>query len=429
VRLNFESSTLPGGLRVATAVMPGLESVAMGIWAGVGSRCETGRQAGVCHFIEHMLFKGTSSRSAREISQAIEGRGGYFNGFTQEESTCYYARIAAEYQWEALDILFDMYRRPRLDPDDLEKERGVILEEIALYRDQPQQLVQEILGSLAWVDHPLGRSLVGTEESVRRIRRRDIREFKQRHYVAANTLVALAGRVDHAACVERAARALGGLERRVPPAPRRVDRAVRQRDVAVHAKEVEQPHVAMAFRLFGRRDPRRYALKLLSIILGENMSSRLFQIVREKHGLAYSIQSSVQLFAETGLLCVQAGVDRRRAPRALDLILAETSRFRGTPVGGRELRRAKDFARGQLRIGLESASNQMMWVGENLLCYNRLIQPSEVLDRIEAVTAEDVLEVARRVLDPRRLSIAMVSPGDATRHTDMIRHKIARLEK
>ena len=427
MRLNFESSTLPGGLRVATAAMPGLESVAMGSWAGVGSRYENVRQAGICHFIEHMLFKGSSSRSAREISRAIEGRGGYFNGFTQEESTCYYARIAAEYQWEALDILFDMYRHPRLDPDDLEKERGVILEEIAMYRDQPHQLVQEILGSLAWVDHPLGRPLVGTEDSVRRIRRRDIREFKRRHYVASNTLVALAGRVDHAACVERAARALGGLDRRASPAARRADRTVRQRDVAVHAKEVEQPHIALAFRLFGRHDPRRYALKLLSIILGENMSSRLFQVVREKHGLAYSIQSSVQLFDETGLLCVQAGVDRRRIARALDLILAEIARFRETTAGERELRRAKDFARGQLRIGLESASNQMMWVGENLLCYNRLIQPAEVLERIDAVAVRDILEVSRRVLDPRRLSVAMVSPGDATRHTDMIRHRIARL--
>ncbi|MBU1694632.1 MAG: insulinase family protein [Verrucomicrobia bacterium] len=427
MRLTFNSTTLPGGLRVATAEMPGIESVAMGIWAGVGSRYETARRAGVCHFIEHMLFKGTTSRSARAISQAIEGRGGYFNGFTQEETTCYYARIAAEYQWEALDILFDMYRHPRLDSGDLEKERGVILEEIAMYHDQPHQLVQEILGSLAWVDHPLGRPLVGTEDNVREIRRQDILAFKTSHYVTANTLVALAGKVDHDACVERAAQALGGLSRRSPPSCERVGRSVRQRDVAVHAKEVEQPHIAMAFRLFGRHDSRRYALKLLSIILGENMSSRLFQIVREKHGLAYSIQSSVQLFDETGLLCVQAGVDRNRVSRALDLILAEIRRFREVPVGARELRRAKDFARGQLRIGLESASNQMMWVGENLLCYNRLIQPAEVLSRIESVSASDILKVARGVLDRRRLSVAMVSPGDATRHTDLIRGKIARL--
>jgi predicted Zn-dependent peptidase len=427
MRLNVTSTVLPGGLRVATAEMPGIESVAMGIWAGVGSRYETARQAGVCHFIEHMLFKGTASRSARAISQAIEGRGGYFNGFTQEETTCYYARIAAEYQWEALDILFDMYRHPKFDAGDLEKERGVILEEIAMYRDQPHQLVQEILGSLAWVDHPLGRPLVGTEDNVRRIRRRDILHFKTSHYVTSNTLVALAGKVDHGACVERTAQALGDLSRRSPPACERAGRSVRQRDVAVHAKEVEQPHIAMAFRLFGRHDPRRYALKLLSIILGENMSSRLFQIVREKHGLAYSIQSSVQLFDETGLLCVQAGVDRDRVSRALDLILAEIGRFRETPAGARELRRAKDFARGQLRIGLESASNQMMWVGENLLCYNRIIQPAEVLSRIESVTVSDILEVARHVLDRRRLSVAMVSPGDATRHTDMIRGKIARL--
>lgn len=420
-------TTLPGGLRVATAHMPGLESVALGIWAGVGSRYESARHAGVCHFIEHMLFKGTPTRGPREISQAIEGRGGYFNGFTQEEATCYYARIAAEHQEEALDILADMYRQPKIDPDDLEKERGVILEEIAMCRDQPHQLVQEILGSLAWVDHPLGRPLVGTEENVRRLQRRDILRFKNRHYVAGNTLVALAGRVDHAACVEQVARMLGRLSRSSAPRCARVGRSVRQQDVAVQIKEVEQAHLALAFRLFGRHDPRRYALKVMSILLGENMSSRLFQVLRERHGLAYSIQSSIQLFEETGLLCVQAGVDRERLPRALELIVAEIARFRQMPVRARELRQAKDFARGQLRIGLESASNQMMWLGENLLCYQRLIQPAEILARLDAVSATEILDIARTVVTPRRLSVALLAPGDAPRLARVIRQKIRRL--
>lgn len=427
MHLMVECSTLPNGLRVATARMPGIASVAMGIWAGVGSRYEPKRLAGTCHFIEHMLFKGTPTRGARAISQAIEGRGGYFNGFTQEETTCFYARISAEHQGEVLDILLDMYQHPRLDPADLEKERGVILEEILMYRDQPHQLVQELLGELVWVDHPLGRPLVGTEESVRGLNRSTLLEFKRRHYVPANTLVVVAGQVDHADCVARCTRALGHCSGRKPPRCFPVGRTTGQRDVLVHIKPIEQAHLAAAFRLFGRHDPQRYALKVMSIILGENMSSRLFQVVRERHGLVYYIQSSIQLFEETGLLCIQAGMDRDRLSRALDLVLLEVARLRDAPVGDRELRRAKDFARGQLQIGLESASNQMLWVGENLMCYQCLIQPAEVLARIEAVTKEDIQEVAGRVLNPRRFSMALVSPGDATLHTDLIRGKIANL--
>ena len=425
--LNLTETRLPNGIRVATAEMPHVESVAIGIWAGIGGRYEQKRLSGVSHFIEHLLFKGTTTRTARDISQAIEGRGGYFNAFTQEESTCYYARISAEHAWDVLEILSDMYLRPKFAQADIDKERGVIIEEIMMYKDQPQHLVQEILGELLWQEHPLGRPLIGTEKTVGGVSRADILRFKECNYVAQNTLVVLAGNVKHGECVKQVARRLGGLRGSGKPHYRKVTRAVGQKDVAVLSKEIEQTHLAMGFRLFGRHDPRRYSLKMMSIVLGENMSSRLFQVVREQHGLAYSIHSSGQLFDETGVLDIQAGVDRDRVQKSLALIFSELARMADKPVGAAELRRAKDYAIGQMRIGLESTSNQMMWAGENVMCYGRFIQPKEVVQKIEAVTARDIQSVAGEVFRSNRLSVAMVTPGADEKLANAIRRETRRL--
>lgn len=423
--LLFNATQLPNGIRVATANMPSVESVAMGVWVGVGGRYEDKRISGVSHFIEHLLFKGTKTRSARDISQAIEGRGGYFNAFTQEESTCYYARISAEHLKSTFAILSDMYMNPKFAAADINKERGVIIEEIMMYKDQPQHLVQEILGELLWRDHALGRPLIGTTETVGKVSRADILNFKNSKYVADNTVIVFAGKVDHEECVKLVAGRLGHIRGSRKPVYLPVTGQTAQNDVVVHPKDIEQTHVALGIRLFGRHDKRRYSLKLLSIILGENMSSRLFQVVREKHGLAYSIHSSIQLFDETGVLDIQAGVDCDRLGRAIELILSELARIKDKPVGDQELRRAKDYAIGQLRIGLESTSNQMMWVGENLMSYGRFIQPSEVVRKVEAVSEKDIYRVAGEVLNSRSLSVAMVTPGGGDKHAHLIRDKMA----
>lgn len=409
--LNFRESTLPNGIRLATAEMPHVESVAMGVWVGVGGRYEEKKLSGVSHFIEHLLFKGTENRSAKDISQAIEGRGGYFNAFTQEESTCYYARIAARHMWNVFDILCDMYLHPKFAKEDIDKERGVIVEEILMYQDLPQHKVQEMLGELVWSGHALGRPLIGTEENIRRVSRAEIMGFKNTKYIADNTLVVLAGKVDHDECLKRVAAFLGHVGGRRKPVYARVTGKTPQEDVAVLAKDIEQTHMAMGFRLFGRHDKRRYILKALSIILGENMSSRLFQVVREKHGLAYSVHSSVELFDETGVLAIQAGLDRNRIGKAVALIFRELAKLKEKRVGPRELRRAKDYTIGQIRIGLESTINQMMWVGENIMGYGEFMQPDEVLKRIERVTEKDIRELAGDILTRRNLSVAMITPG------------------
>jgi len=410
MKIAFGESTLDNGIRVATAAMPQVGSVAIGVWVGVGGRYEPKGLSGMSHFIEHLLFKGTKTRSALDISQAIEGRGGYFNAFTQEESTCYYARVAFPHLADVFDILAEMYLRPRFQRGDIDKERGVIIEEIMMYRDRPQSLVEDMLQEMLWSNHALGRALIGTPETIRDVSRRQILTFKESRYVPRNTVISFAGQLEHEACVQRVARALGRLQRRRKPAFSRVTRKTRQQRLSITDKNVEQSHVALGVRLFGRHDRRRYALKILSVLLGENMSSRLFQIVREEHGLAYSVHSNIQLFEETGVLAIQAGLDQQRTDKALSLIVNELVKLKKRRVAQSELRRAKDYITGQLRLSLEGTSSQMMWIGENLIAYGRFIQPETVIARLERVTAEDVQRVAEDVLRANRVSVAMIVP-------------------
>lgn len=425
--MNVSETRLGNGLRVATAVQPGVQSVALGIWIGVGGRYELPGLAGICHFIEHLLFKGTQTRSARDISQAIEGRGGFCNAFTQEETTCYYARVAYDHTWKALEILGDMYLYPRFDPADIEQEKKVIVEEIMMYRDQPEHVVQEMLIENIWRGHELGRPLIGSPETLQNITRGQIIAFKRKKYVPAATVIVLAGKVKHADCVRWIARHFG----RVPPARapvcQPVNPTVAQQSLALRSREIEQTHLALGFRIFGRDDPRRYALKALNVILGENMSSRLFQTIREKHGLAYAISSGLQLFAETGVLAVNAGLDRHRRLKAIALILKEIKRIKTAAVSARELKLAKQYIIGHLRLTLESPLGQMSWAGDYILNYGRVIPPEEIIAAILAVRVEDVQKVAAAVFKPRAATLAMLSPGISEQEHDLLNQMLAAL--
>ena len=406
---------LRSGVRVVTAPMPHVESVSMGVWIGAGGRCEAAAQSGISHFLEHILFKGTTRRTAREISQAIEGRGGDINAFTQEENTCYYARVAAPHTWQALDVLLDMICHPRLSPADIRKERDVIIEEIMMVRDQPHQQVEETLGELMWLNHPLGRPLAGTCETVKAIGREELLAYKARHYVPSNIVIAFAGKVDHAACVERVQAAFPGNGSAEPPPFLPSGKAVKRKPLEVLPKDVEQAHMALGFRAFGRRDPRRFALKLFSVILGENMSSRLFQVVREQYGLAYAIQCGGHLFHDTGAFVITGGLDRDRLERAMALVARELRRIKDKPVGKRELERARDYSIGQIQLGLESTTSQMMWIGEHILAYGRVKNPEEGIEALKKVTAAEIQKLAGEILRPEQASLAMVLPDQGGR--------------
>ena len=407
---NVQVSVLPNGVRVATSAIPGVQSVSLGVWAGVGGRYEQGDVSGISHFIEHMLFKGTRTRSARDISQAIEGRGGYLNAFTQEESTCYYARVPFDRADEALDVLADMYRHPRLTPSDIDRERQVIVEEIMMYRDQPQHEVFDLLTASLWQGHPLGRPIAGTPETLARLNRAVVRDYLRRMYVPAVTVVTFAGRLEHEACVRSVRRLLGSLPPGRRPRARAAGSGVGQRAEVFRGREVEQTHLAMGFRMFGRLDPRRHGLRVLNAVFGENMSSRLFQRIREQHGLAYSVHSSSHMVRETGALAVSAGMDVKNLVKTVRLVGEEVRRLKARPVPAAELARAKEYCVGQLRLGMESTTNRMLWLGEHLLTHGRVIPTAESIAALNAVTAETVQRLACDVLDRRRLSLAVVSP-------------------
>lgn len=404
-------ATLPNGARIVTSPQPDAESVALGIWVAVGGRYEEKSLSGASHFIEHMLFKGTRRRTAKEISQAIEGRGGYLNAYTQEDSTCYYARLPHEHLAEAFDVLADMYCEPALAPADIDRERGVIIEELRMCRDQPQHVVQEQLMDGFWPGHPLGRPLVGAEQTLRSMTRDSLDGYRRRYYHPANTIFALAGRLNHADAVALVKDRIGRRERGRRLLFRRVDPSAPQERFRLGRRDIEQVHAAIGFRCFGRHDDRRHALRILNSILGENMSSRLFQIVREKHGLAYAVQSSFQLFDETGGMVISAGLDRVRAADALRLIAREVARIREKPVSRGEFGRARDSVEGQFRLGLEGTSSQMQWIGETLANYGRFLPPSEALAKLRAVTVDQIRAVAAQVFDPRRLTLSLVVPA------------------
>ncbi|MCX7824030.1 MAG: insulinase family protein [Verrucomicrobiae bacterium] len=406
----YQLARLDNRLQVATAVLPAMQSVTAGVWIAVGGRHEPARLCGISHFIEHLLFKGTRRRTAKQISQEVEGVGGYLNAFTSEEHTCYFAKASADKLGLLLDVLLDIYTEPLFAPADLAKEREVIKEEIQMYLDRPDQHVHELLNELLWPAQPLGRPLTGTLKSMDAISRRDVLAYKARHYVSDNTLIAVAGPVEHAAVTAMAARAASRIRpgRRGRFSPARESR--RGPLLRLHAKDTEQTHVALAVHTFSRYDPRRYALKLLNVILGENMSSRLFQAVREQHGLAYAISSATSYFADSGALVISAGLDNAHLRKALRVISRELSRLAAKPPSAAELRRAKDFAIGQMRLSLESTSNQMMWVGEHLIGYGEVLDPDEIVSRLQVVSPDEIQALARSLLRTPRLRLAVIGP-------------------
>ncbi|MHB8523514.1 MAG: M16 family metallopeptidase [Limisphaerales bacterium] len=405
-----EVTRLKNGLTIATAAMPDRASVSLGLWVGVGGRYEPAELSGVSHFIEHLLFKGTRKRTARQISQDVEGWGGYLNAFTAEEHTCYFSRARHDRLDDLLEVMADMFLNSKFEPIEIDKEREVIKEELAMYLDQPQQHVHELLNQLLWPNQPLGCSLTGTEKTLDGMSRSHLVSYQRANYVAPSTLVVAAGNVRHDRLLKAARPYVPKFSpgRRPCFAPATCDQKAPR--LRLFTKATEQTQFALGFRTCSRHDERRYALRLLNTILGENMSSRLFQIVREDHGLAYSIGSSLGFFDDVGLMTVSAGVETEKLPQALRLVMRELRRLTEAPPTPGELRRASDYVIGQIELTLENTESQMMWVGDQLLGYGKVVPPAEVKERLGEVKACHVRAAARDFFQPDRLSVALVSP-------------------
>jgi len=411
--------TLAGGLRVISEPITGARSVAVGAWIGVGSRFETPAQAGVSHFLEHMLFKGTPTMSPEEIAQRFDALGGEVNAATGRDYTVLYTRVLDELLDQALPVLADMLQRPVFS--DLEQEREVVLEEIAMYEDDPQDQIHDLASQAVFPDQPLGRPVIGTAEVVGSVSREVVGEYHRRHYAAPNIVLAAAGNVDHDALLEKAERLLGALPDTHEPAeiqPARPGAPV----LIAKEKTTEQYHLCLGGPGLSRNDPRRHAQGVLDTVLGGSMSSRLFQEIREKRGLAYSVGSYAAGYADTGQVGVYLGTREDNLATACDIIRTQLRRLADEPLPADELRRAKDHLRGRLVLSLESAGTRMNRNGRAVLTGTELLTVDELVERIDAVTAADIQELAASNWQPDQMSVAAIGPD-----ADAIRTAVERL--
>ena len=407
---SFKKTTLDNGLRIVTCELPHTRSVSISVFVGVGSRHETEERAGIAHFTEHLLFKGTKRRpTAREISVAVEGVGGIMNAGTEPELTVFWCKVASAHFEESLDLIIDMLRNSRIDPAELDKERQVVLEELSLSNDYPNYRVDSLMDAMLWPDHPLGRDIAGTKESVSRITRDMVLDHTALHYCPANIVVSVAGNVPHDDVVKFASTLCDGWMAGATPswAPYSDEQSATK--LTVEYRSTDQDHLSIGLPVVSMTHPDRYAVDLISVILGEGMSSRLFLRVREELGLAYDIQCGVSHFEDCGALVINASVNPKRIYEAVGAILSEVSRVKEA-VDEDELDKAKRFSVGRLMLSMEDSRAISGWIGAQELLRGNVIEADEVADYINRVTTQDIQRVARDLLVTSKLNLAVVGP-------------------
>jgi predicted Zn-dependent peptidase len=407
----FQRDTLDNGLRVLSADLPYAQSVAVLLMLAAGSRYETAETSGIAHFSEHIFFKGTEKRpSAKEIAGTIDAIGGEFNAFTGKESTAYYVKCAAEHRDVALDVLVDMLRNSRFDEDEIEREKGVIIEEMNMYFDTPRDYIGGVYETLLWGDQPLGRDIIGRKETVRGATRDTFMGYLDRWYKPSRIVLGVGGRIGDG-LLERAQDLLGDLadaetgepEPTVPHSNGRV---------RIHTKQSEQAHISVGVLGLPIDHPDRYAIQLLATALGGGMSSRLFSEVRERKGLAYYVYGLSHSYTDTGTLYSQAGVDITRIDDAVGTIASELHKIAAEPIPAEELEKARNFAKGRFVLQLESPQGLMLFGLRKEVLERRLPDPDEVLKGLDAVTSDDVARVASELITSDRMRLAVIGPFD-----------------
>ncbi len=406
----YKKTRLNNGLRIVTHRMPDMKSVALGLWIKAGGRYETLNNKGVSHYLEHLLFKGTKLYSCRRIKESIEGVGGSLNGFTSEELSCYLAKLPSRHLDMALGILADMVMHPLLAQEDIDKERTVILEELKMYKDLPQSYVYDLLDELLWPGQPLGMSIIGSFKSINRLNREDLNNYKIGYYTPPNIVVSAAGLLEHDKFVGKVKDIFCHLKDTKQNAFAKVKEDQARPKLNILDKDTEQTHLALGFHGLKRDHPLRHAFGLLHIILGANMSSRLFNEVREKRGLAYEIGTHIKRFQDTGAFIVHAGIDNRKVDEAIKLILEELVKIKDNLVTEDEFKRAKEFYSGQLTLALEDTLDHMLWIGEATSCLDRTYTLNEIVKELTLVKRQDLRTVARHVLKEKSLNLALIGP-------------------
>lgn len=404
----YNESQLSNGIRVVTEKIPYVKSASFGIWVGAGSRYEEKTNSGISHFIEHLLFKGTERRSAKEIAEELDTVGGQLNAFTSKEYTCYYARVLDEHLDIALDVLSDMFFNSKFKQEDIDKERQVVIEEINMYEDTPDEIIHDIFSERAWPNHPLGRAILGTEESLTSITREDIQDYMNKTYTADNIVLALAGNFDHSKVLEQLELLFGVLKNKKSQI--KITIPDYNPNISNVYKDISQVNICLGTPGLAQADPRLYGLSILNNVLGGSLSSRLVQEIREERGLAYSVFSYHSAFKDTGLFNFYAGTRPSNYEKIISLILAEGQKIAKGGISEQELYKAKEQLKGNLYLGLESVSSRMTRMGRALLCLDKILTPEETIAKVEKVTNEDVRELAANLLAPDNFSITTIGP-------------------
>jgi predicted Zn-dependent peptidase len=403
---NIRRAVLANGVRLATERMPHVRSVAVGIWLTRGSRHESAEQSGIAHFVEHMLFKGTPGRSAEEIAQQVDSIGGQIDAFTSKEYAGYYLKVLDEHLPLAVDILSDLICNPLFGEEDIEREKKVILEEIKMVEDTPDDLVHEMFAEGFWNNHPLGRPILGTPASVSRLDQKTLRQYFKETYVASNFVVVAVGNLEHDRVQGLLERALEGSPHSGPDADNTAP--VVAPAIQVRKKELEQSHIVFGTEALPQHHPDRYAGYALNTTLGGSMSSRLFQNVREKRGLAYSVFSGLSAYQDAGALSIYAGCANEAVAELIDVVVAEIRQMKAGGLAPVELRRAKDHLKGSLMLGLESTSSRMSHLARQEMYRDHTFGLDEMLAAIEKVTEDDVLKLADRFFADGSLAVTVL---------------------
>ena len=410
----YDRTVLPSGVRVVTEAMPTALTAAVGVWVDAGSRDEALAEGGITHFLEHMVFKGTARRPGHLINQRMEAVGGYLNAFTTKEHTCFYAKGLAEHAGRALDTVLDLVTAPTLPPREIEKEKDVVVEEIKMYEDAPDDQIFDLVEAAVYPDHPLGRPVIGTAESVRSFTPDSLRAFLDAHFTPDRIVIAAAGAVTHAQIVRATEKLLGGFDRAPGHVERTAPTAYVPTTVTLRRPTTQQAHLVVSAPGLGAHDPHRTTLSVLNTVLGGGMSSRLNQNVREKYGWCYSVYSFVNVNADSGDVGAYIGTDPARVERSRALIVREMQRLAAERVSPRMLERAKQQLKGSIVLGLESTSSRMQRLGRVELTFGREVPIDEVVAEIDAVTAEDVRSVADTLFASDRLSTVVLLPEEGS---------------
>lgn len=404
---DIEMTTLENGVRVITEAMPHVRSVSVGIWIGTGSRRETAEQNGISHFIEHMLFKGTTKRSAEDIARSVDSIGGNLDAFTAKELVCFNTKVLDEHLSLAFDVLADLVLHPLFRDEDIDKEKGVILEEIKMEADSPDYLVHEIFSSNFWKDHPLGKPILGTRETVKRFDRQVIERYYRGVYAPSNLVVTAAGNLTHTRVVDLVREHFESLQPN-SPAPAENVPNTHARIALRNKKSLEQVHLCLGVPSYPLPHQERFACYVLNTLLGGGMSSRLFQNIRERQGLAYAVFSELNPYRDTGCLSIYAGTSLESARKVVESIMKEFQQLKAERISVEELRRAKDHLKGSLMLSLESTSSRMSNLARQELYFGRFFSLDEVVESIELVSADDVQRVARTFFDPKQIALTVL---------------------